>query len=185
MEETSDDGFDVPGSVRTSRLEPLVGAVPYLRRSRSRCFICAIVERDPDYPHHIVHEDKASIAFLVKRPTLWAHTLVAPKRHREQVTGDFDPDEYLDLQRVVHATAEAIRKTVPCERLYVMSLGSQQLNRHVHWHVAPLPPGVWWPRQQLRAFSELLTGVLVGPDDEFAQLAQRIGAKVNLPDDDP
>lgn len=170
----------MPNSVRRSRLKPVLGAVRYIRRARSRCFICAIVKRDPDYPHHIVYEDATSIAFLVKRPTLWSHTLVAPKKHREEATGEFALDEYLDLQRVVHAIAEAIRKTVPCERLYIMSLGSQQLNRHVHWHVAPLPPGVWWPRQQLRAFSELLAGVLVGPDDEFAQLAERIRGNLDL-----
>jgi hypothetical protein len=30
-------------------------------------------------------------------------------------------------------------------------LGSQQGNAHVHWHVAPLPPGVPYERQQFHA----------------------------------
>ncbi|WP_329793660.1 hypothetical protein V1227_17560 [Lentzea sp. DG1S-22] len=29
---------------------------------------------------------------------------------------------------------------LPVERLYVLSLGSRQANRHVHRHLVPLPP---------------------------------------------
>ncbi len=108
---------------------------------------------------------------------------MAPKDHREQVTAHFSVDEYLVFQRVVHAVGEAIRRSVPCERLYVMSLGSQQLNRHVHWHVAPLPPGVPRLRQQLRAYSELLAGALYGPDVEFARPAARIRDNLVVPAD--
>jgi len=32
-----------------------------------------------------------------------------------------------------------------------MSLGSRQGNAHLHWHVAPLPPGVPYERQQYHA----------------------------------
>lgn len=117
----------------------------------------------------------------MKAPTLWGTALVAPKDHREQVTADFSVDEYLMLQRVVYSIGQAIRRSVPCQRLYVMSLGSQQLNRHVHWHVAPLPPGVPRLRQQLRAYSELLAGALYGPDEEFARLAERIRDNLVVP----
>lgn len=174
----------VPRSVRRSRLKPVIGALRYLRRARSRCFICAVVERDAEYFHHIAYEDDFAIAFLDKSPRLWGTVLVAPKEHREQVTGDFSSVEYLRLQGVVYALGEAVRQTVPCERLYVLSLGSQQLNRHVHWHVAPLPPGVPLPRQQLRAFSELLAGNLYGPVGEFTRLAEQIGENVVVPDGD-
>ncbi len=171
---------DMPASVRRTRLKPLFDALPYIQRSRSRCFVCAVVDRDPDYFHHLVYEDATSIAFLDKSPRLWGSVLVAPKPHLEEVTGSFSRDEYLALQRVVHAVGEALRMALPCERLYVMSLGSHQLNRHVHWHVAPLPPGVPMARQQLRAFSELINGVLVGPDDAFARLAERIRGHLSL-----
>ncbi len=172
----------VPRSVRRSRLKPVRGAFRYVRGARERCFICAVVQRDPEYFHHIVYEDEFAIGFLDKSPRLWGTVLVSPKEHREQVTGDFASDEYVRLQRVVFAIGEAIRQTVPCERLYVLSLGSQQMNRHVHWHVAPLPPGVPLHRQQLRAFSELLAGNLYGPAEEFARLAARIGEKVVVSD---
>jgi ATP adenylyltransferase len=58
-----------------------------------------------------------------------------------------------------------------------MSLGSQSGNRHVHWHVAPLPPAIPYQDQQLAAFS-WDRGVLALPDDDLASLARRIGARI-------
>jgi diadenosine tetraphosphate (Ap4A) HIT family hydrolase len=78
----------------------------------------------------------------------------------------------LALQRVVHAVGEALRAVVPTERLYILSLGSAQGNRHVHWHLAPLPPGVPYAEQQLAA---LHTDLVVDlSDDELADLAARL-----------
>ena len=59
-------------------------------------------------------------------------------------------------------------------RVLVASLGSQQANRHVHWHVAPLPPGVPLEDQQLAAFAWEPKGVLEIPDEELGALAQRL-----------
>jgi diadenosine tetraphosphate (Ap4A) HIT family hydrolase len=115
-----------------------------------RCFICEMLAGNPEYQHHVVYEDERAVAFLNRYPSLYGYVLVAPKDHREQVTGDFSLDEYLHLQAVVHRVGEAIRQVVPTERLYVLSLGSQQANRHVHWHLAPIPPGLPFEQQQLR-----------------------------------
>ena len=49
--------------------------------------------------------------------TLYGYVLVAPKEHREQVTGDFALDEYLALQACIHRVGEALRRAVPTERL--------------------------------------------------------------------
>ena len=57
-----------------------------------------------------------------------------------------------------------------------MSLGSQSGNRHVHWHLAPLPPGV--PYKQQVAALTWERGVLDLPERELAALAKRIGAQV-------
>jgi hypothetical protein len=54
-----------------------------------------------------------------------------------------------------------------------MSMGSQSGNRHVHWHVASLPPGVPYEEQQFAAFS-WKRGVVALPDDDMADLARRI-----------
>jgi len=146
----------------------------YVRRSqRGACFICEIVAGNPEYCHHVVYEDDVAIAFLNKYPTLYGYTLVAPRQHREQVTGGFTADEYLHLQRVIYRVAEAVRHVVPTERLYILSLGSQQGNRHVHWHIAPLPPGVPYAEQQLEALN-FENGILALSDAGMGVLAERI-----------
>ncbi len=137
------------------------------------CFICQIIADRPEYPHHIVYEDSTAIAFLDRYPTLYGHTLVAPKRHQEQVTADFSRHEYLELQSRVYDIAEAVRAEVQAERVYVLSLGSQQGNAHVHWHIAPLPRGVPFDKQQLQAL-DWHNGILDLPAREMALLAARI-----------
>jgi diadenosine tetraphosphate (Ap4A) HIT family hydrolase len=150
----------------------------YERRSREGpCFVCQTLAGNPDYPGHVVWTDDYAVAFLARYNTLLGHTLVAPRTHREQVTADFRIEEYLALQRLVYQVGEAIRQELPTERLYILSLGSQSGNRHVHWHVAPLPPGVPHMEQQFAAFS-WDRGVLALPDDDMAVLARRIGARV-------
>jgi diadenosine tetraphosphate (Ap4A) HIT family hydrolase len=129
------------------------------------------VARNPEYPTHIVYEDDVAIAFLDKYPSLYGHTLVAPREHREQVTGDFTTEEYLDLQRRVHRVAQAIRREVGAERVYLYSFGSNQGNSHVHWHIAPLPPGVPYRQQQLAAIRQDPLRIL---EEDRASLAARI-----------
>jgi len=137
------------------------------------CFLCEIVAGNPEYTHHLVYDDDVAIAFLNKYPTVYGYTLVAPKEHREQVTGDFSAEEYLELQRVIFRVAEAVRLSTEAERVYILSLGSQQGNSHVHWHIAPLPPGVPFEEQQLAALSIKL-GILDLSEEVMADLAGRI-----------
>ena len=54
----------------------------------------------------------------------------------------------------MHRIGRAISECTPTERLYVLSLGSRQGNSHVHWHVAPLPPGVPYAQQQYAALAQ-------------------------------
>ena len=146
----------------------------YVHRSQhGLCFICEMVTGNAEYRHHVIYEDDTAIVFLNKYPTLYGYTVVAPREHREHVTGDFTLDEYLALQRLIYRVAEAVRQVVPTERVYILSLGSQQGNRHVHWHVAPLPPGVPYEEQQLEAL-RFEQGILRLSGEEMASLAQRI-----------
>lgn len=127
-----------------------VGA--YVSRSTSgRCFVCEYLSGNPDYAHDTIAETDTAIAFLNRYPTLFGYTIVAPKAHLEQVTGDFSEDEYLELQRFLYRVAEAMRLVLAPERIYVLSLGSQAANAHVHWHVAPLPRGIPLEQQQYQA----------------------------------
>jgi diadenosine tetraphosphate (Ap4A) HIT family hydrolase len=168
-----------------SRVPPDVEAYPrvpldieaYIRRVRSACFICELLAGNPDYPHDVAYRGPEAIVFMVKFPWLLGHVLVAPVRHRERVVGDFEADEYLALQRVIHVAGTALTELVPTERLYLLSLGSQQGNRHVHWHLAPLPPGVPYERQQLEALSGE-RGYLDVPPGVQADLAARLGERM-------
>ncbi|HWD46625.1 MAG TPA: HIT family protein [Actinomycetota bacterium] len=110
-------------------------------------------------------------------PCFVCETLAGNPDYREQVTGDFGMQEYLSLQCLVSQVGEALRRELPTERLHIMSLGSQSGNRHVHWHVAPLPPGVPYEQQQFAAFS-WEHGVLDLPELELAALARRIGTHI-------
>jgi histidine triad (HIT) family protein len=139
------------------------------------CFICELVRGNPDYRHHVIAEDDENIIFLSKYPTLRGYALVCPKAHREDLAFDLAPDEYLDLQRKVHRLARAMKRVFDAERIYVLSLGSQQANRHLHWHVVPLPRGVPLEQQQYHALMAE-HGVLQIPDAEMAAMAREIAA---------
>jgi diadenosine tetraphosphate (Ap4A) HIT family hydrolase len=146
----------------------------YERRVRgARCFICALIAGEPGSEHEIVYDDGEHLAFLNRYPTLYGYTLVVPRRHVDLVHRDLDRAAYLRLQDVVYRVAGAIESVVPCERMYVLSLGSQQGNRHVHWHVAPLPPGTPYGEQQYRALM-LEHGVIPWTAQDAAALGAQL-----------
>jgi diadenosine tetraphosphate (Ap4A) HIT family hydrolase len=136
------------------------------------CFICSIVAGGRD-DHLVVFRDDICIAFLAKWPTLLGYTLVAPIEHRTDVIEAFTVEEYVELQRRVHRVGRAVTEAVPTERLYVLSLGSHQAVSHVHWHVAPLPPGLPYLEQQYFALMHE-NGYLDIPDADLDALAGRI-----------
>ena len=134
------------------------------------CFICSIVSGERD-DHLVVFRDEVCVAFLAKWPTLLGCTLLAPIDHRTDVIDAFSVDEYVELQRRVHRVGRAVSKAVPTERLYLLSLGSRQGNSHVHWHIAPLPPGIPYREQQYAALMHE-NGYLDIPDGDMAKLAR-------------
>lgn len=93
-----------------------------------------------------------------------------------RLTG-FTLAEYLALQQIIYRVAEALRQELSSERVYILSLGSQQGNRHVHWHVAPLPPGVPLEKQQFAALT-MEIGVLELSESEMAALASPLRQKL-------
>jgi len=145
----------------------------YLARVRSGCFICGLLNGNPDYFHHVVYRDEVAVVFLNKYPAVRGHLLVAPIEHREHVADDVTAVDYLDMQAVLYQSAKAQTNVVPSERLYVLSLGSQQGNRHVHWHLVPTPPGLPYEDQQL-ALLDAARGYVEVPEAEQAGLADAI-----------
>ncbi|MDB5541209.1 MAG: family hydrolase [Devosia sp.] len=145
------------------------------RMTTGPCFICELVRGNPDFAHHVIHEDDETIIFLSKYPTLRGYALVCPKAHREDLAEDLTPAEYLALQAKVHRLARALKRVFDAERIYVLSLGSQQGNRHLHFHVAPLPKGVPLAQQQFQALMAE-NGTLHIPENEMQAMALEIGA---------
>jgi diadenosine tetraphosphate (Ap4A) HIT family hydrolase len=141
--------------------------------SGRECFVCRIV-REPEPEHPVIFQDEQHIAFLNRYPPLLGYTLVAPVGHKERVIGDFDLAAYVALQSFIHRVGRALSIAVPTERLYLLSLGSQQGNSHVHWHLAPLPPGVPFEQQQFAALMTERQGFINQSVAEREKLALRI-----------
>jgi diadenosine tetraphosphate (Ap4A) HIT family hydrolase len=157
--------------------EPIdLGLLSAAARS-GRCFICEFLKGNPDFAHHEVARTASAVAFLNKYPTLFGYVLVAPLAHIEQVTGGFDEAAYLEMQRFIYRVAEGVRRILAPERLYVLSLGSQALNSHVHWHIAALPPGVPPEEQQFRALMHERGTIRVN-DGEMRDFAARLGMEL-------
>jgi diadenosine tetraphosphate (Ap4A) HIT family hydrolase len=144
----------------------------HVKRSRQGpCFVCAYRAGHPEYKHEHIFIDDNVAAFLSRYPTLLGYTIVAPRAHIVDVTGN--RTLFRRVLDVVHDVAEALKATLPTERVYLMSLGSHQGNAHVHWHVAPLPPGVPYERQQFQAVMAE-NGVLEVTPEQQAALAAGI-----------
>lgn len=145
----------------------------YLAGARSRCFICALRDDVPGCAHEVIADEPHCFAFLDKFPFAVGHALVVPREHREEVIDDFSDGAYAALQGMIRRVGAALEKCVPCERLYILSLGSKQANAHVHWHLVPCPPGLPYEQQQI----ELLRGDYLDiPADETRRLADRLRA---------
>lgn len=143
-------------------------------RATTPCFICAMLAGDKAFRHHIIAEDEETVLFLSKYPTLPGYALVCPKAHVEDLAEGLSPRAFLDLQARVHRLSRALKQVFDAERIYVLSLGSQQGNRHLHFHVVPLPRGVPYEQQQYHALMAE-NGVLAIPEGEMADMASRIG----------
>jgi ATP adenylyltransferase len=171
--------FDVGGrevEERFERYHPDMEAMHHGFQTQP-CFVCGKVDGNIRFPENIVYEDDRALAFLDAYPRAYGYTLVAPKEHREQVTGDFSMEEYLGLQHLVYRVTEAVREEVGAERMYLYTFGSNQGTSHVHWHVVPLPPGVPYEKQQGN-WASWRMGVLEIPSEEMASLAERISRRV-------
>jgi diadenosine tetraphosphate (Ap4A) HIT family hydrolase len=146
----------------------------YAERTRTGpCFVCAFLTGHPDYRHETVFEDDDHIAFLDRWPTLPGKLLVAPKTHLEHAVRDLDAAAYTRLMLFVRTIALAAEDVFAPERTYLYSLGSQQGNSHLHWHIACLPPDTPYAHQQFHALMAE-NGVRSPSAEEAAATAGRL-----------
>ncbi|MFI9273913.1 HIT family protein [Kitasatospora sp. NPDC052896] len=141
------------------------------RAQHGPCFICAMLDGEPGFEHPIVCDDGSHIAFLDRYPTVPGKLLVAPRAHITDPISGFSEPQYLALQSVVHKVSRALQSVLPVARVYVMSLGSNEGYAHVHWHIAGLPHGVPYERQQFHALMAETSPVLDVGAEQAADLA--------------
>ena len=79
------------------------------------------------------------------------------------------------VHHLVRRVGAALQGVLPCERIYVLSLGGAQANAHVHWHVVPCPPGLPYEEQQLQLMTN---GYLEIPENDLEGLAASIRAVI-------
>ena len=78
-----------------------------------------------------IAEDDNFFAFLDINPNAKGHTLCVPK----QVIGklfDLDDATYIGLMQFSKKIAEALKKTVPCDRIGMTVIGLEVPHAHVH-----------------------------------------------------
>ncbi|MFI5719822.1 HIT family protein [Nocardia sp. NPDC051750] len=140
-----------------------------------RCFICELADEQSTRKRETVaYRDEHCVVFFPPWPRLYGYCLLAPRRHVTGVVSDFTEDDYLALQRRIHRLGRVLTRITPTERLYVFSFGSMQGVAHVHWHLAPLPPGIPFREQQFAAVDK--PEYLVMAEAEVDELARKVGA---------
>lgn len=125
----------------------------YRQEASKECFICNIANGgNKRKKHTIFYEDNEFIAFLNNYPTQEAQTLVCPKKHYSQIFSQLSTSEYNKLMNLARRVGLAIQKIIKADRMYIASLGSNQVNSHIHIHLLPISSNLSYEQQQLAAF---------------------------------
>ncbi len=88
-----------------------------------------------EIPCYKIAENERFLAFLDISPLTKGHTLVIPKIEVDYIF-DLDDVLFVDLHLFAKRVAEAIRKSVDCQRIGVAVLGFEI--PHAHIHLIPL-----------------------------------------------
>ena len=90
---------------------------------------------DGKIPCYKVAENKDFLAFLDINPNSYGHTLCILKREEDYIF-DLKDDEYISLMNFSKKIAEALKKSVTCERIAMSVVGLEV--PHVHVHLIPI-----------------------------------------------
>ncbi len=103
-----------------------IGRIP-----KEKCFICKNLINKED----IIYENKNFIAFLDGYPPTKAYTLIATKKHYEDIT-ELSKKEYIKLQSILFDISQSIKKTFNPKRICILQSGG--LLSHLHFHIIPV-----------------------------------------------
>lgn len=84
-----------------------------------------------EIPSYKVAEDDRHYAFLDINPLTPGHTLVIPKKEVDYIF-DLSNEEYTDLQLFAKRVAEAMKQSLPCQRIGVAVIGLEVPHAHIH-----------------------------------------------------
>jgi len=88
-----------------------------------------------EIPAYIIDENDDFIAFLDINPVQKGHTLVVPKKEVDYI---FDLDDYYLTKILLYSKkiANALKKTIPCNRIGISVTGLEV--PHTHMHLIPI-----------------------------------------------
>ena len=116
-----------------------------------------------EIPSYKVAESEDFYAFLDIAPMAKGHTLVIPKNVEDDYIFNLDEKTYLGLCAFAKKVAEAIKASLPCQRVGVAVLGMEV--PHTHIHLVPL---------QTEADMDFRKKKLELSQEEFAEIASSI-----------
>jgi histidine triad (HIT) family protein len=106
----------------------------------SECIFCQIIRKEA--PASIVYEDEQVVAFLSNRPINVGHTLVAPKKHYENIY-EISEEEAAYLFKIAKKTAQAVKDATNIEGIRIVQNNGEaagQVVFHLHVHIIPMKP---------------------------------------------
>ena len=106
------------------------------RVTKEDCFIC----KNQIETKGIIYQDKKVIAFLDINPPTKGYTLLALRKHKEDIT-ELSEEEYFDMQRVLFRISKAIKKAFNPKRVVLLQTGG--LVTHLHFHIIPMYQDVY------------------------------------------
>jgi histidine triad (HIT) family protein len=101
------------------------------------CVFCKIARNELE--HWKIYEDDKTIAFLDKYPLTKGHTLVATKKHYENLL-DAPEEDLKALIVTVKKVAKAVCKTMKCDGFNIGQNNGAvagQIVFHLHFHIVP------------------------------------------------
>jgi len=104
----------------------------------SECVFCQITRKEA--PASVVYEDAQVVAFLSNRPVNVGHTLVAPKKHYENIY-EIPEEEAAYLFRIVKKIARAVKDATGIEGIRIVQNNGKDAGQvifHLHVHVIPM-----------------------------------------------
>lgn len=100
------------------------------------CLFCSIVSGD--VPSRKVYEDEHALAFLDISPWHEGHTLVIPKRHVDDVTGD--AEVLAEIAPAISSVSKLLVERLDADGLNVLSSAGPVAGQevfHLHFHLVP------------------------------------------------